>query len=133
MALQGEVGHGGTCNAQSVLRKMMKIGVKLLIALLVIALVPLLLVTRLQRRATARLGDTLASQIRETLAEDAKLQLQQLVDDSGLLLRRDRELIEQALRIQAREMEAALSAPSALAATEAALAAPDADSEDEER
>ena len=87
----------------------MGIRAKLLILMLVIALVPLIVISRLQRNAAARLGNRLAAQVRRTLAEDATLQLQQLVNDSGLLLRRDREIIEQALRTQAREVENCLA------------------------
>ncbi|MBN1917260.1 MAG: SpoIIE family protein phosphatase [Verrucomicrobia bacterium] len=83
----------------------MGIRAKLLILLLLIALLPLLVVSRLQRSASVRLGERLAAQVRQTLAEDATLQLRQLVNDSGLLLRYDRQTIERALRTQAREVE----------------------------
>jgi sigma-B regulation protein RsbU (phosphoserine phosphatase) len=88
----------------------MRIGTKLLILLLVIALGPLIAVSQLQRRATARLGDELATQVRRTLADDAELQLEQLVDDYGVILRLDREIIELALRAQARQVEKCLAA-----------------------
>ncbi len=83
----------------------MRIRVKILVLLLAIALVPLGVVSWLQRRAAQRLGNELAGQIRDTLADDARLQLRQLVDDSGLVLQLDQEIVEQALRIQAREVE----------------------------
>lgn len=83
---------------------------KLLILLLLIALVPLVVLSRLQRRATARLGEELAARIRNTLADDAKVQLRHLVDDYGTILRRDRETVELALHVQAREVEKCLAA-----------------------
>jgi sigma-B regulation protein RsbU (phosphoserine phosphatase) len=88
----------------------MGIRAKLLILLLIIALGPLIVVSWLQNRATARLGDDLATEIRKTLADNATLQLRQLVDDAGLILKRDRELVEQALRTQAREADNCLAA-----------------------
>ena len=88
----------------------MGIRAKLLITLLIIALGPLIVVSWLQNRATARLGDDLATQIRKTLAEDATLQLRQLVDDAGLILKGDRVIVEQALRTQAHEVEGCLAA-----------------------
>ena len=88
----------------------MRIRAKLLITFLVIALGPLIVVSWLQNRATARLGDDLATQIRKTLAEDATLQLRQLVDDAGLILKGDRVIVEQALRTQAHEVEGCLAA-----------------------
>jgi sigma-B regulation protein RsbU (phosphoserine phosphatase) len=87
----------------------MRIRPKILILLLAIALVPLGVVSLLHRRAAERLGNELAGQIRDTLADDAQLQLRQLVSDSGLVLQLDQEIVEQALRIQAREVENCLA------------------------
>ncbi len=83
---------------------------KLLILLLLTALVPLAVLSLLQRRTTARLGDELAARIRNTLADDAELQLRHLIDDYRTILRHDQEIIELALQAQAREVEKRLAA-----------------------
>ena len=89
----------------------MKIRWKLLILLLTIALVPLIVGAVLHRLGTRRLGSHLASGRREILVDTAKAHLRRLVDDYGRILHRDREILELALNIQAREVERRLAAP----------------------
>jgi len=89
----------------------MKIRWKLLILLLVIALVPLILSSALERLAMRRLGQHLASSTREVLADNARRHLKHLVDSYGRLLNRDKERLELILHAQARAAEQRLAAP----------------------
>jgi len=89
----------------------MKICWKLMILLLAIALVPLMIGTFIQRRATRRLGNRLATDTREILTENARGELQRLVDDFGRILTRDKRVLELALRIQAIEVQWRLAGP----------------------
>jgi len=86
-----------------------KIRWKLMILLLVIALVPLVAASVIDRVSTHRLGQTLASEAREILIEQARRRLELLVADCGRLLDRDRRLLELALHLQARAVEGALA------------------------
>jgi len=86
-----------------------KIRWKLMILLLVIALVPLVAASVIDRVSTHRLGQTLASEAREILIEQARRRLEILVADYGRLLERDKRLLELALDLQARAVESRLA------------------------
>ncbi|MGD2176117.1 MAG: histidine kinase dimerization/phospho-acceptor domain-containing protein, partial [Candidatus Brocadiaceae bacterium] len=88
----------------------MKIRAKLLILLLAIALVPLVASAALQYVCTRQLGAHLASGTRQILTDSAQRHLQQLVDEYGARLRRERQVLELALRLQARAVERRLAA-----------------------
>lgn len=87
----------------------MKIRAKLLILLLGMALVPLVASAALQAVSTRRLGARLASGRRQILIDAAQRHLQQLVDEYGARLRRERQVLELALRLQARAVERRLA------------------------
>ncbi len=83
----------------------MKIRWKLLILLLVIALVPLIVGSFLNRTSMRRLGVQLASDRREILTKNARQHLQHIVDGYGEIITRDIEILELALIIQADGVE----------------------------
>lgn len=89
----------------------MKIRHKLLILLLAIALLPLVAIAVLHRVWMRQLGSELATGRREILITDAGRDLQRIVRDYGRILNRDKKALELALRVQAREIEAALAQP----------------------
>ncbi|MGB2822550.1 MAG: SpoIIE family protein phosphatase [Phycisphaerae bacterium] len=89
----------------------MKIRWKLMVLLLVIALVPLLVASAIDRVSTHRLGGALASETREILVEQARRRLELLVADYGRLLDRDRRLLDLALHLQAQAVESRLNQP----------------------
>jgi phosphoserine phosphatase RsbU/P len=95
----------------------MKIRTKLLLFLLAIALVPLIVSAALHRISVYKLGTELARNQREQMLGGARHMLELLVKDHHLLVRRDRALIELAVRIQAREIELRLAAPPPTAPT----------------
>ena len=87
----------------------MKIRWKLLILLLVIALAPLITSAVLHRAWTRRLGQRLATGRREILVDDARDTLQRLVDQYGETIRRDKDMVELAVSVQARRAAAYLA------------------------
>lgn len=89
----------------------MRIRWKLLVLLLVIALLPLIVSNVISRLSTYRLGAQLASETRDVLVAQAQYRLQNLVDNYGRVLDRDRKALEFALRVQAREVERRLAGP----------------------
>lgn len=87
----------------------MRIRYKLLVMLLLIAVLPLLMVSWVDHRATDRLGKKLAEGAREKLSRQAEQELVQIVRTQVEVIDRDRRLIELAVKVQAREAELALS------------------------
>jgi len=87
-----------------------KIRNKRLLLLLAIAIVPLLVGSIVHRLSIESLGEHLAADARDALTQQAHRLLQNLVDDYGRILRRDKDAIEMALRFQAREVELRLAA-----------------------
>ena len=89
----------------------MKIRLKLLILLLAIALVPLIVAGVSDHYATRHLGDQLARRTRAVLENNARRHLQRMVDDYGRIIHSVTASLEQALRIQALEVERRLARP----------------------
>ncbi len=89
----------------------MRIRLKLLILLLVIALVPLVSVIWYDLRATRQLGLDLSDRAREVLEGKAMRQLHVDAIDSSQLLERERKLLETAVRLQAKAVQEALARP----------------------
>jgi sigma-B regulation protein RsbU (phosphoserine phosphatase) len=87
----------------------MSIRKKLLILLLLVSLAPLIIASLLHRYWTHSLGNHLAGEVRETLTQSARLQLQQLVDGYGQILNRNKELLVLSLKMQAEAAERRLS------------------------
>jgi sigma-B regulation protein RsbU (phosphoserine phosphatase) len=82
---------------------------KLLILLLVIALVPLAVVTYIGQRGARQLGTDFADQAGSIVARDAQNHLQAIVEHAARTLYRQRQLIELALMQQALQVEARLA------------------------
>jgi hypothetical protein len=87
----------------------MRIRAKLLILLMLMALAPVGLGALLHRAAMLRLGRDLAAGTREAQTRYAHELLRQTVADYGRIIQRDRGLLEQAVRLQAREVERRLA------------------------
>ena len=87
----------------------MKIRWKLLILMLGISLGPILLLRWNGEHYMRKLGNELAGTTRAVLIERASRQLTTMVEEHALVLRRERELLELALKLQATELERALS------------------------
>ena len=87
----------------------MRIRWKLLILLLLIAIAPLCVMSWLATRVTRELGDDLSSRAGKSLESMARHQMLQVVDEQCRLLRHNADLIEFALRVQAREMSRCLA------------------------
>jgi len=83
----------------------MKIRWKLLIVLLSIALVPIMLMRWNAQRSMQKMGNDLASIARDALIHKASLELRIIVEEHSRVLRREKDLIEMALRVQVSEME----------------------------
>ena len=77
--------------------------------MLVIALTPLVLVTRCANRATYRLGREIGRQARDTLTARAERELRLLVNSQARLLGSEGRLIGLAVEVQAREVEQRLA------------------------
>lgn len=88
----------------------MSIRWKLLLYFLIIALLPLGFISLFAHRSLYLLGGEFGAGAREELIERAGLQLLRLVDDYGAVMRREAEISELALRVQAREAEHCLAA-----------------------
>lgn len=76
----------------------------MLILLLAVSLTPLLIAAASYYASTLQLGNRLAGGTHEIMTETARGFLQNLVDDYGRILNRDRELLEVMLTVQAREI-----------------------------
>jgi phosphoserine phosphatase RsbU/P len=87
----------------------MSIRWKSLILLLLMTLIPLVMVSYLERGATWKLGSELADSSSDTLAQVASEQLLQLVRDYSIILRREIELMELAVMVQRQEAERLLA------------------------
>lgn len=87
----------------------MRIRLKLLALLLLIALVPVIAVTWYELRATRELGLELSSRARHVLEERGIRQLLHSARSSAELALREHELLEAAARLQAQAIEAALA------------------------
>ena len=83
----------------------MRIRWKLLIVLLALSLIPILVVRWNGQKSMKKMGDDLAAMTRAVLVRKAAFELQILVEEHSRVLRRERELIEMALRVQASELE----------------------------
>lgn len=89
----------------------MKFRWKMLILLLAISLIPLVITAASYYVSTLQLGNRLAASTHDIMTETAHGFLQNLVDDYGQILNRDRELLEVMLTVQARELTRRLAAP----------------------
>jgi len=87
----------------------MKIRGKLLSLLLLTALLPLLLSGLLHRSSMRALGSHLAAESKTVLADNAFRALQDVVDDYGRVLQRDRKILLLGIQLQAREAERRLT------------------------
>ncbi len=83
----------------------MKIFLKLLILLLIIAVGPLATVGYYAYRKTGDLGSKLGSRMSTILKREARRDLLQLVNDTSNTIRAEGQLLELALRLQAKEAE----------------------------
>lgn len=86
---------------------------KLLALLLAIALIPLLSVSWFDQSITRSTGAELAAMNRQILVEGASRQLIQMVGDYAALIKREREILELAVHVQADRIERALAGPGA--------------------
>ncbi len=91
----------------------MRIRSKLLILLLAIALIPLLVVTLLDRRATSRLGREVGAAAREALVRRATQRLRLFVEGQAAVLGREGKIIELALQLQAKDVARCLGGEAA--------------------
>ena len=82
---------------------------KLLALLLAIALIPLLFLGWFGQRVTRQAGQELAGLNRQILMDGAGRNLIQMVRDYATILRREREILELVIHIQARAVERALA------------------------
>ncbi|MFO8007400.1 MAG: SpoIIE family protein phosphatase [Candidatus Brocadiia bacterium] len=89
----------------------LRIRTKLLVLLLVVALLPAGLAAFLHRSAMLQLGRTLAAGTRQKQTTHAADILRQTVLDYARIIQRDRSALEQAVRLQAREVERRLASP----------------------
>jgi sigma-B regulation protein RsbU (phosphoserine phosphatase) len=83
----------------------MRIRWKLLIVLLSIALVPIMLMRWNAQRSMHKMGNDLATIARDALVHKASLELRIIVEEHSRVLRREKDLIEMALRVQVSELE----------------------------
>jgi len=83
----------------------MRIRWKFLLILLFISLVPMLLMRWTDQRSMRKLGDDLARKTMGVLISRASLELKSLVEEHATILRRERELVEMVLQVQAFELE----------------------------
>jgi len=84
---------------------------KLLALLLAIALIPLLFLGWFGQRVTRQAGQELAGLNRQILMDGASRNLIQVVRDYATILRREREILELVIHIQARAVERVLAGP----------------------
>ena len=95
------------------MRASLQIRWKILIALLAIGIGPLLISGWLDTRSVSALGARLAEQSGQALSEQTRRNLEQVAENYARRVERERQLIELALRLQAREASTALRAPAA--------------------
>ena len=89
----------------------MRIRWKMLILMLSISVLPMLIMRVYGQRVIQELGDELAENTRNTLIQKANLDLERLVESHVRLVKREKDLIEMALQVQASELEKRLSGP----------------------
>jgi sigma-B regulation protein RsbU (phosphoserine phosphatase) len=83
----------------------MRIRWKILLVLLGISLIPMILMRTLGQRSMRELGNDLATRTRDVLIRETSLELKNLVEEHAFILRRERDLVEMALQVQASELE----------------------------
>jgi sigma-B regulation protein RsbU (phosphoserine phosphatase) len=83
----------------------MRIRWKILLVLLGISLIPMLLMRSLGQRSMLEMGNDLATRTRDVLIRETSLELKNLVEEHATILRRERDLVEMALQLQASELE----------------------------
>jgi sigma-B regulation protein RsbU (phosphoserine phosphatase) len=83
----------------------MRIRWKILIVLLSIALIPIMLMRWNAQRSMQKMGNDLATIARDALINKASLELRIIVEEHSRVLRREKDLIEMALRVQVSELE----------------------------
>lgn len=93
------------------MRTSLQIRWKILIALLAIGIGPLIISGWLDTRNVSALGARLAEQSGQALSEQTRRNLEQVAENYARRVERERQLIELALRLQAREASVALRAP----------------------
>jgi sigma-B regulation protein RsbU (phosphoserine phosphatase) len=83
----------------------MRIRWKLLLILLCISLLPVIIMRWNGQQSMRELGEDLAGRTREVLIRKTSRELGDLVDEHATILRRERDLVELALQVQASELE----------------------------
>ena len=83
----------------------MRIRWKFLLVLLTISLLPMLLMRWMGQRSMQELGTDLATRTRDVLIRETSLELKNLVEEHAKILRRERDLVEMTLQVQASELE----------------------------
>lgn len=83
----------------------MRIRWKILIVLLSIALIPIMLMRWNAQRGIQKMGSDLATIARDALIHKASLELRIIMEEHSRVLRREKDLIEMALRVQVSELE----------------------------
>ncbi len=89
----------------------MKIQQKFLLLLISVALPPLIVLFFFHHRTMYQLGETIGTKTQEMLIQNEREFLQKTVDDYSRILQKDKEILETALRVQAREVERRLARP----------------------
>lgn len=89
----------------------MRIRWKMLILMLSISVLPMLVMRGYGQRVIKDLGDELAARTRNTLIEQANRDLERLVENHVTGVRREKEIIELALQVQASELEKRIVGP----------------------
>ncbi|MFW6372507.1 MAG: SpoIIE family protein phosphatase [Thermodesulfobacteriota bacterium] len=89
----------------------MRIRWKMLILMLTISVLPMLVMRGYGQRVIEDLGDELAARTRNTLIEQANTDLERLVENHVRGVRREKEIIEMALHVQASELEKRITGP----------------------
>ena len=83
----------------------MRIRWKFLLVLLVISLLPMLLMRWMGQRSMRELGNDLATRTHDVLIRETSQELKYLVEEHARVLRRERDLVEMALQVQASELQ----------------------------
>ncbi len=89
----------------------MRIRWKFLLVLLAISIIPMLLMRWMGQRSMRELGNDLATRTRDVLIRETSLELKNLVEEHATILRRERDLVEMALQVQASELEKIFAGP----------------------
>lgn len=78
---------------------------KFLLVLLAISLIPMLLMRWMGQHSMRELGRDLATRTSDVLIRETSLKLKNLVEEHAYILRRERDLVEMTLQVQASELE----------------------------